>query len=102
MVKFDKINRVESSGTFDALDQFDQQAFNFVTGDNARQAFDISQEKDGIREKYGRNTWGQSTLLARRLVEAGASFVTVQFSGWDHHWNLQGGYETLLPRVVWL
>lgn len=98
--EFDKINRaVESSGTFDALDQFDQQAFNFVTGDNARQAFDISQEKDGIREKYGRNTWGQSTLLARRLVEAGASFVTVQFSGWDHHWNLQGGYETLLPRV---
>ncbi|MBA63327.1 MAG: hypothetical protein CMJ76_13300 [Planctomycetaceae bacterium] len=98
--ELDKISRtVESKGTFDALDQFDQQAFSFVTGEKARQAFDINQEADSLREKYGRHTWGQSTLLARRLVEAGASFVTVQFSGWDHHWNLQSGYETLLPRV---
>ena len=98
--ELDKISRsVESKGTFDALDQFDQQAFNFVTGEKARQAFDINKEDDALREKYGRHSWGQSTLLARRLVEAGASFVTVQFSGWDHHWNLQGGYETLLPRV---
>lgn len=98
--ELDNISReVEASGTFDALDQFDQQAFHFVTGDKARQAFDINSEDDALRDKYGRHSWGQSTLLARRLVEAGASFVTVQFSGWDHHWNLQSGYETLLPRV---
>ena len=98
--ELDKITRdIESNGTFDALDQFDQQAFNFVTGPKARTAFDINQEDDKLREKYGRNSWGQSTLLARRLVEAGASFVTVHYGGWDHHWNLQGGYETLLPRV---
>ena len=98
--ELDQISRqIESKGTFDALDEFDQQAFSFVTGENARQAFDINQESNVLRDKYGRHTWGQSTLLARRLVEAGASFVTVQFSGWDHHWNLQSGYETLLPRV---
>ena len=74
--ELDKISRsVDSQGTFDALDQFDQQAFNFVTGEKARQAFDINKEDDGLREKYGRHSWGQSTLLARRLVEAGASFV---------------------------
>jgi len=98
--QLDTISRtIESRGTFDALDQFDQQAFSFVAGDKARQAFDMSQEDDTTRERYGRHTQGQSTLLARRLVEAGASFVTVHFGGWDHHWNLQGGYEDYLPKV---
>jgi hypothetical protein len=90
---------VETSGTFDALDRFNQRAFSFVTGEKARQAFDISSEDDKTREMYGRHSWGQSTLLARRLVEAGASFVTVHFGGWDHHWNLESGYDDYLPRV---
>lgn len=88
-----------ASGTFDALNQFDQQAFNFVAGQRAREAFDLSSEDEKLRDQYGRDTWGQSTLLARRLVEAGASFVTVHFGGWDHHWNLQAGMENYLPRV---
>jgi uncharacterized protein (DUF1501 family) len=52
-----------------------------------------------LRDRYGRDSWGQSTLLARRLVEAGATFVTVLYAGWDHHWNLQAGMESYLPRV---
>jgi uncharacterized protein (DUF1501 family) len=48
---------------------------------------------------YGRNSWGQSTLLARRLVEAGSTFVTVHLGSWDHHWDLQKGYENYLPQV---
>ena len=48
---------------------------------------------------YGRTNWGQSTLLARRLVEAGATFVTVHIGGWDHHWDLQKGMENYLPIV---
>jgi uncharacterized protein (DUF1501 family) len=46
-----------------------------------------------------RGNWGQSCLLARRLVEAGSTFVTVHFGGWDHHWDLKKGYETNLPIV---
>jgi uncharacterized protein (DUF1501 family) len=52
-----------------------------------------------LRDRYGRHNWGQSTLLARRLVEAGATFVTVHFGGWDHHWDLRKGMESHLPIV---
>ena len=90
---------LDESGVFDSLNRFDQQAFSFVAGQKARQAFDLSLEDGNLRDRYGRDGWGQSTLLARRLTEAGASFVTVHFGGWDHHWNLQAGMENYLPRV---
>ena len=100
MATLDQIPRaIDASGSFDALNQFEQQAFNFVTGERARHAFDLSREDEKLRERYGRDGWGQSTLLARRLVEAGCSFVTVHFGGWDHHWNLQAGMENYLPRL---
>jgi len=85
--------------TMDAMDKFERQAFEFISGNTARKAFDLSSEPANLREKYGRTSFGQSTLLARRLVEAGATFVTVHFGGWDHHWNLQAGYEQYLPQV---
>src|SRR5438445_4137453 len=81
------------------MDKFEQQAFELVTSADVRKAFDLNQEDDKLRDRYGRNSWGQSTLLARRLVEAGSTFVTVHFGGWDHHWDLQKGYENYLPRV---
>jgi hypothetical protein len=87
------------SGTMHAMDRFEQQAFEFISGDTARKAFDLTSEPADLREKYGRTSFGQSTLLARRLVEAGATFVTVHFGGWDHHWNLQAGLENYLPQV---
>jgi hypothetical protein len=82
-----------------ALDQFGREAFEFVTGPVARRAFDIGKEDGRLRDRYGRNNWGQSTLLARRLVEAGSTFVTVHYGGWDHHWDLKKGYESVLPMV---
>src|SRR5262249_27893984 len=82
-----------------ARDRFQQEAFDFVTGPTARRAFDINQEEPRLRDRYGRHNWGQSTLLARRLVEAGATFVTVHFGGWDPHWNLKAGMEDYLPKV---
>jgi hypothetical protein len=85
--------------TAEALDRFGQEAFDFVTGPTARKAFDIGKEDVKLRDRYGRTSWGQSTLLARRLVEAGSTFVTVHFGGWDHHWNLKAGYEDYLPKV---
>jgi hypothetical protein len=82
-----------------AMDRFNQEAYQFVTGPAARDAFDISREEPRLRDLYGQHTWGQSTLLARRLVEAGATFVTVHLGGWDHHWDLQQGMENYLPKV---
>jgi len=82
-----------------SMDQFSQEAFEFITGPAARKAFDLNTEDPRLRDRYGRHNWGQSTLLARRLVEAGSTFVTVHYGGWDHHWDLKKGYESLLPQV---
>jgi hypothetical protein len=97
---FDTMRRdVDQRGQAEAMDGFTQEAFAFITGPTARAAFDIGREDPHVRDLYGRNNWGQSTLLARRLVEAGSTFVTVHFGGWDHHWNLQQGLEHALPMV---
>jgi hypothetical protein len=82
-----------------AMDRFAREAFDFVSGPAARRAFDLGKEDPRLRDRYGRHTWGQSTLLARRLVEAGCTFVTVHFGGWDHHWDLKAGMESHLPKV---
>jgi hypothetical protein len=97
---FDRLERANDlSGTMDAMDRFQRQAFDFISGSAARKAFDIGSEPAALRERYGRNNWGQSALLARRLVEAGSTFVTLHFGGWDHHWDLQRGLEDYLPKV---
>ncbi len=97
---FDRLRRdVDQRGVFEALDRFEQSALNLVTGDAARKAFDLSSESPEMRARYGRHQWGQSALLARRLVEAGTTFVTIHLGGWDHHWNLKQGMEDYLPRV---
>jgi Protein of unknown function (DUF1501) len=97
---FDKFRRdIDARGTLGAMDRFDQQAFEMVAGGAARKAFDINSEDPRLRDKYGRHSWGQSTLLARRLVEAGSTFVSVHFGGWDHHWSLQAGMENNLPII---
>jgi uncharacterized protein (DUF1501 family) len=76
-----------------AFDSFQTQAWNLVTGPEARRAFDISLEDPRVRDRYGRNAWGQRCLLARRLVEAGVDLVTATLNGplcgrtqsWDDH-----------------
>lgn len=75
----------DGHGVADSLDQFAREAFDLVTSDRARTAFDIHAEDPRIRDRYGRSTVGQSVLLARRLVEAGVTFVTVRVGGWDDH-----------------
>jgi hypothetical protein len=82
-----------------AIDRFAREAYEFVSGPTARKAFDIDTEDPKLRDQYGRHSFGQSTLLARRLVEAGSTFVTVHFGGWDHHWDLKKGMENNLPQV---
>jgi hypothetical protein len=97
---FDTVRReLDDRGTTRAMDRFAREAYDFVTGPRARRAFDIGLEDPRLRDRYGRHNWGQSTLLARRLVEAGSSFVTVHFGGWDHHWDLEAGMKNYLPMV---
>lgn len=75
---FDRLRRsIDDSGMMNSMDQFNQQALTLLTSDQARNAFDLSQEPESLRERYGRHAWGQRALLARRLVEAGCSFVTM-------------------------
>jgi hypothetical protein len=98
--QFDRLRReVDTSGMIDSMDRFDRQAYDLVAGENARRAFDIGSEDPRMRDRYGRHQWAQSMLLARRLVEAGTTFVTVHLGGWDHHWDLKASYERLLPIV---
>ena len=79
----------DSQGVADTVDHFTREAFELVTGDRARQAFDIGAEDARTRDRYGRHTTGQSLLLARRLVEAGVTFVTVRVGGWDDHVQIE-------------
>lgn len=98
--RLDSLRRqIDASGTLEAMDRFENEAYEMVAGPHARRAFNLSLEDPRLRDRYGRHTWGQSVLLARRLVEAGSTFVTVHFGGWDHHWDLQAGMENYLPRV---
>ena len=92
------------------LEQFDantQRAFEMVLSGKVEQAFDVTQESDELRDEYGRTSVGEKALLARRLVEAGGSFVLVSgaWGYFDHHgdnvrWGgIEKGLKPLLPRV---
>jgi hypothetical protein len=82
----------------DGMDRFYQQAFDILRSQATREAFDLSREKDDVREHYGRTSVGQACLLARRLVEVGVRAVTIDFGGWDTHQNnFKSLKEDLLP-----
>lgn len=92
--QLDRLERaVDQSGTMEAIDDFEAQALKLLTSPSARKAFDLSQEPERVRDRYGRNRWGQQCLLARRLVEAGVEIVTTTLDGplcgrvanWDDH-----------------
>jgi uncharacterized protein (DUF1501 family) len=98
---------LDPSGTIDALDRYESQALNLLTSPEARKAFDLSQETDKLRDRYGRNAWGQQCLMARRLVEAGVDVVTTEFDGplcgrvqnWDDHAVNQHVFDALKFRL---
>lgn len=101
--------RFESSRAFRDMDQRQRQAFDLLMNAASRSAFDLSQESPCIRERYGRDLFGSSALLARRLVEAGVTFVTIHTESrgnghWDTHNNnfnmLRGWLLPYLDRVL--
>ncbi len=78
LADFDRMRReADRSGVASAMDEFHKKAMELMTSEKARVAFDLSREPDALRDRYGRHPWGQRALLARRLVEAGASWVTM-------------------------
>jgi hypothetical protein len=87
----DELRRDADRKTAD-MDEHYQRAFALLSSGQVTAAFDIRAEPDRVRDRYGRHTFGQSALLARRLVEAGVPFVTVNCVPWDHH-----GTEGRLP-----
>ncbi len=89
---FDATRRtIDNHGVSESIDQFTRTAFEMVTGDASRNAFDLSQENDKTRDRYGLSATGQNVLLARRLVEHGVTYVTVRPTGsWDDHRDIAG------------
>ena len=101
--------RIESSRAFRDMDQNQRQAFDLLMNATARSAFDLGQEAPNVRERYGRDLFGSSALLARRLVEAGVTFITIHTESrgnghWDTHNNnfnmLRGWLLPYLDRVL--
>jgi hypothetical protein len=80
---------------FKKLDRCEQNAYDIMFGDG-RKLFDLSEEEDEMRERYGRNTFGQSCLMARRLVEQGVPYITINYKGWDTH---KQHFETMRRRL---
>ena len=93
LAQVDKLARnVDSTGELDAVDEFNRAAIDIVTSGKARRAFDLSQESPSTLKLYGEHRWGKMALLARRLVESGVSFVTINTAPdslcWDWHLNI--------------
>jgi uncharacterized protein (DUF1501 family) len=101
LTDLDRLRRdIDASGMMEGMDAFTRQAFEMVTGPAARAALDLNREPAAVRRRYGATLeraqpWGQSCLLARRLVEAGVSFVGIGMGGWDDHGE---GLVQNLPR----
>ncbi len=90
--------RVQGSDQIATYDEFGQKAAEMVLAPHAQEAFAIDKEEAATRDDYGRNEFGQSCLMARRLVENGVRFVTVNYSGWDHHADIFKGLDKKLPE----
>ncbi|GIW96158.1 MAG: hypothetical protein KatS3mg110_4199 [Pirellulaceae bacterium] len=109
--QFDRLHKsLDQEGRMEAFDAFRQQAIEMVAGPRAREAFDLSREPERVRDRYGKHLWCQQALLARRLVEAGVAFVTIDLSyhtasgTWDTHGDnippyggIRKGLGPLLP-----
>lgn len=88
---------VDPDGVAASVDQFGREATEMVTNGRARKAFDIAAEPQAMRDRYGMTSAGQGMLLARRLVEAGVTFVTVRVQGWDDHTNIKEAMQRKGP-----
>ena len=89
----------QSADAVGAMDSFYERAYSLISSENAREAFDIDKEDAALRDRYGRNQAGQRLLLARRLVESGARFVTLTYGGWDMHNDITSNFNRQMPAL---
>lgn len=99
LAKIDALQRQadRQPAAFDALDEHYKAALNMITAPETKKAFQIETEQAKLRDDYGRNRFGQSCLLARRLIQAGVRFVTVTDGSWDTH---QNNFKSLKSRLI--
>jgi hypothetical protein len=90
--------KVKGSDAMATYDEFSRKAAEMVLSPQAQTAFAMEKEDAALRDEYGRTEFGQSALLARRLVENGVRFVTVNYAGWDHHNDIFKGLDAKLPE----
>jgi hypothetical protein len=98
--QFDTARRdIDASGVMKTMDEFQLRALEMMTGSAAREAFDIDKEDPKAADRYGTGPWGRYTMMARRLVEAGVSFVTVDMPHWDDHSSIEKAHGAKVPVV---
>lgn len=88
-----------NADTVGAMDTFYERAYSLISSEKARAAFNIDAEDAKMRDRYGRNQAGQRLLLARRMVEAGARFVTLTYGGWDMHAQITQSFRNAIPPL---
>ena len=91
-------NSMQSNPDFEKLDSCEDKAYNLILGDTGK-VFDLSTEKDELRDRYGRSKFGQSCLMARRLVELGVPYITINYNGWDTHKRHFESMRRMLPEL---
>jgi uncharacterized protein (DUF1501 family) len=89
---------MKGHAALNALAQSQAEAYDLILGDAGR-VFDLSKEKDDLRQRYGRTTFGQSCLMARRLVEKGVPYITINSGGWDTHKQHFESMRRKLPEL---
>lgn len=100
----ERVGGLDRSRATSSMSSFQQQVFKILTGSKTRLAFDLDQEPEEVRNRYGRHLWGSSLLIARRLVEAGTTFTTIHWESkgkqhWDLHGNNFGMLRSHLPQL---
>jgi hypothetical protein len=96
----DHLRKLETKAdALGAMDEFYQQAYTMITSEKAREAFELGKESEASVAAYGNTEPGMRLLLARRLVESGVRFVTVDYSGWDHHVNISDSMKKKMPPL---
>jgi hypothetical protein len=95
----DYFTKRDKSDNVGAMNTFYERAYSLISSKQAREAFNIEAESAQIREEYGQNTAGQRLLMARRLVAAGARFVTLTYGGWDMHAQITRGIKNQMPSL---
>jgi hypothetical protein len=99
LASIDQARAKAQSPVVERMDSFHQRAANILTSSRVRDAFDLAQERETLRSRYGANMFGQSLLMARRLVEAGTRFVQVKWYDWDGAWDIHGFNSTGIERM---